>query len=427
MDPKFFRQFGALNSESLRSVNEVIVLNLIRERQPISRTELAGISGLKESTISSITKTLSEEELIYEANLGNSSGGRKPRMLRILGTRSLAIGVHVAIPQTTVALSNFSGEILIKTRFETNATPSRFLTQLIEELHSILRSAAAFGTRIDGVGFSLPGLLDRTAGKIVYASNLEWKNVDIGSAIRREFELDLLFEDNVRATGLAEIWFGDAGNIDEHHWINLIVDEGIGTAIVIDGQLYGGATFGAGQFGHVSLIPTGPVCHCGNRGCWEVYASNLATVRRYLSYSKTAETPLPSVSDIVRLAHQGNSAALRAITTTAGYLGMGIAMLVNAFNPGLILLDGEIGLAWPLIEAEIWRAIRARALATNYEHLRMRTSTLTEDPSLLGAISLVLCRRFMLPTRNVAEGALDIPTFSSHQAVVAPPPVADLE
>jgi predicted NBD/HSP70 family sugar kinase len=255
--------------------------------------------------------------------------------------------------------------------------------------------------KVEGIGFSLPGLLDRAQGKIIYSANLDWRDVDIGAVLRQRFGYDLVFEDNVRSVGLAEIWFGSLGALSQRHLINLVVNEGLGTAVIIGGHLYRGSTFGAGQFGHVSVDPNGAVCRCGNRGCWELYAADTATVNRYLAYAgmPNAANP-PTVAELAERASQGDSAARRAIRETGEYLGAGIAILVNALNPEMIVVDGQIGLAWDLVEPEIWRVVRERALAPNFSSLRLKPSSMHENPCLIGAVSLVLCRRFAVARRG---------------------------
>ncbi|MCX6622479.1 MAG: ROK family protein, partial [Acidobacteria bacterium] len=251
-------QFSGLNSESLRSVNELIVLNLIRHRQGISRADIARSTGLKESTISSISRTLLEEGLLYEAEIMDSSGGRRPQNLRINGNRCSCLAIDLGVRETTIAVSNFTGELLHTVSFPTDSDPDRYLRQLASELESVLGKHVPPGIPVEGCGISVPGLLDRASGRILYSANLEWRDVAIGDAVRRVFPGNVLFEDNVRSAGLAETWFGSFEEVDHRHLISLVVNEGIGAAIIIGGHLYRGSTFGAGQFGHVSLNPEGP-------------------------------------------------------------------------------------------------------------------------------------------------------------------------
>jgi predicted NBD/HSP70 family sugar kinase len=389
--------FGVLDNESLRSVNETIVLNVIREKQPISRADLARITRLKESTISSIAKRLIGEGLIYEASLGDSSGGRPPRMLRINGNRSAAIGVHIAPHESLIATSDFSGKILRQRTIKTDRDPERFLPRLAGEIERALHSDLPTGIRCEGIGVSMPGLMDRSQGKIIYSSNLDWREVEVGAHLRRRFDHDLVFEDNVRCAGLAEIWFGSLTPSAPSHMINLLIDEGLGTAIIIGGHLYRGATLGAGQFGHVSIDPSGPRCRCGNLGCWESYASNTATLNRYLQAKAQSAAISITFSELITRAREGDRDAAAALQQTGEYLGIGIALLVNGLNPEMIIVSGEISHAWDLIEADVWRNLRIRALAGNLNSMKLLPSGIEGNPSVVGAISLVICRRFALP------------------------------
>src|ERR1035437_2605056 len=411
--------FGALDNESLRSVNESIVLNLIRERQPISRVDLARLTHLKQSTISSIINSLLGEHLVYEADLGDSSGGRKPRMLRINGNRSVAIGIHVGVRNTEIALGNFNGEILASCAIRTGKDPCQLLPRLPERIDGLLRQHDIPAGRMDGIGVSLPGLLDRSVGKIIYSANLGWRNIEVGAYLRQYCDCDFVFEDDVPSAALAEIWLGALATLRQYHIRNVTVNEGVGTAIIIGGPLYRGASLGAGQFGHVSLFPGGPVCDCGNRGCWELYASNTATVDRYLRYSSNGQhIARPTVAELADRVADGDEAAIRAIRKAGHYLGMGLAILVNALDPEMIVIHGEINRAWNVIEHEIWDVIRARALARNYSSLRLEPSSLKANPSLMGAISLVICRRFAVPHRP--KGREIAPMAAGHINLVDP-------
>jgi predicted NBD/HSP70 family sugar kinase len=394
-------QFSGLNSESLRSVNELIVLNLIRRRQGISRAGIARSTGLKESTISSIARTLLDEGLIYEAETVDSSGGRRPQNLRINSNRCACLGIDVGVQETTLAVSNFTGELLHTISFPTNPAPDRFLEQLNSQLDSLLRLHIPPELPVEGCGVSVPGLLDRATGRILYSANLEWRDVPVGDTVRRLVPGDVLTEDNVRATGLAEIWFGSFEDPGHRHLVSLVVNEGIGAAIIIGGQLYRGSSLGAGQVGHVSLHPEGPLCRCGNRGCWEAYASDRATLARY-----QGPDPAPvTMRELVDRALAGEAASLQALDETAGYLGMGLALLVNSLNPEAIILDGEISRAWAQIEPRVLGELNARALAPNLAQLKVRPTAIAGNTSLMGALSLVISRRFVLARNGRASGA----------------------
>ncbi len=390
---------AALDNQDLRWANESVVLNLIRERQPISRADLARLTQLQESTICSIVKALIEEDLVCEAALGDSSGGRRPTMLRIRADRSMVIGVDLGYPETTIGVSRFNGELVYKRKFRIRQDPLHGQIQLADEIRRVLKSRVPPEVRVEGIGISVPGVIEPREGRIIYSSVLDWHDVALGDALRQRLDHELIFEESVRAAGIAEIWFGSLGTLKEYHVVNVLVKQGLGAALIVGGHLYRGANLGAGQFGHVSLDPNGPPCGCGNRGCWERYVCDSVTVERYLLSvgGRQAGRP-PTVAELAAKASEGDQAAAEALRETARYLGMGLAILVNGLNPEVILIDGEISQAWDLIEPALRQALEPRCLSTNLKSLQLRPSPL-QNPCLMGAISLVLWRRFNLPRR----------------------------
>jgi len=386
-----FNEFGGLNSGILRTVNEALVLNLVRERQPISRVAIARTTGLKESTISSIVKDLLEQNIIVETEFGDSGGGRRPLMLDLNRDRSRTIGVDLGCHRTIIGVSNFSGEVIGQVTIPTDPVPAAFLEQLANAIKRAIEEFVPAGMAIEGIGFGMPGLIDREEGRIVYAANLDWHNVAVGAYMRQHFRFDLLFEDNVRCAGLAAVWFGSLNDLKHGSAIVLVVDEGIGCALIIDGHLYRGATLGAGQAGHISIDREGTPCRCGNKGCWETLASNDATLARY---NRESGTDLSSFAGLTERLHAGDPVAAKVVKQTGQYLGEGIAVLANLLNPELLILDGPLTEAWEHIEPEIQAVLKRRALKENHESLILRPSPIRQNTTLSGAISLALCRNF---------------------------------
>jgi predicted NBD/HSP70 family sugar kinase len=338
-----FNEFGGLNSGILRTVNEALVLNLVRERQPTSRVAIARTTGLKESTISSIVRELLEQSLIVETDFGDSGGGRRPLMLDLNRDRSRTIGVDLGCRRTIIGVSDFSGELVGQISIPTDPAPTVFLEQLADAIERAIKEFVPVGMPIEGIGFGMPGLMDRGEGRIVYAANLDWHNVAVGAYMRKRFSYDLLFEDNVRCAGLAAVWFGSLNDLKHGSAIVLVVDEGIGCALIIDGHLYRGATLGAGQAGHISIDRDGTICRCGNRGCWETMACNDATLARY---NHETESDVSSFAQLIERLHAGDAAAAKVIRQTGRYLGDGIAVLANLLNPELLILDGPLTESW---------------------------------------------------------------------------------
>jgi predicted NBD/HSP70 family sugar kinase len=396
-----------VDNHDVRSTNEGVVLNLIRERQPISRADLARATQLRESTISSIVKALIDDGLVCEAALGDSSGGRRPTMLRIRADRSVVVGVDVDYPETTIGVSGFDGKLLYTRKFRIRQDPFKGQIQLADEVRSILKAKIAPGVRVEGIGVCFPGLIDPHDGRIIYSSVLNWRGVSLRDVLGYRLGHELLFEESVRAAGVAELWFGSLGALLQHHIVNVLVKQSLGVALIVGGHLYRGAGLAAGQFGHVSIDPDGPQCPCGNRGCWERYVCDSATVERYIASAGVRHSgDAVSVVDLVRKASDGDERAAAALRETAKYLGVGLATLVNGLNPEIILIDGEISQAWELIEPELRAELRTRCLAANLESLQLRPSSLRDsNPCVMGAIALVLWRCFNVRGRPAAAAA----------------------
>ncbi|MDX2032181.1 MAG: ROK family transcriptional regulator [Blastocatellia bacterium] len=394
--------------QALRDMNEVLVLNVVRERQPVSRVDVAGLTGLEGSTVSKIVARLIENEFVYEEGVGLASpnGGRKKRFLHLNPEKAYAIGVDLGIHQSTAALSDFSGRILSSVVLSHDREPGRIAEALAGGIRKMVQ-ACPRQDRIKGVGMSLIGLVDANEGRVLAAEGLNWDDVPLGAMLRQELnlELPLYFENGARLAALAEIWFGRHISQQSQSLVFLDIGEGVGAGIVIRGQLYHGILNGAGEFGHISMDPNGPPCTCGGRGCLEVFAGDEATVRRYHELKggrgrEEAEGRSTEVriEEIVARCHEGEPEAMEALRRTAGYLGRGLIPVIYSINPEIIVLGGTITRAWEILYPEIRRVLAAQVTRFYSSHVTIIPSTLAEKPSLTGAIALVLARAFTVPS-----------------------------
>jgi len=382
-EPK--RTQGA-SSEVVRDINRRIVLNLIRTRQPISRADLARVSGLQRSTISLIVEQLIQENWVLEGPTGRLPRGRRPTFLRLNDERVI-IGVDIRPVQTTVALADANGKFISQEAMVTPADPQIALRSLID---CILRmKESCHGKMIEGIGISLPGRFDPTSDRLVFAPNLPWRDVDLRNPIVRETGLEVEQENAANACVLAAVWFD---RMEEgRNLVVVTVSEGIGTGILANGQLVRGLNGMAGEFGHVPLDPKGPVCGCGSRGCWEVFASNRAALRYYLEAGSGSRGL--SFPDLLSRAEQGDTRAARALETMAHYLGRGMRMIVAGLAPERIVVVGDLTRSWhrfgSVIEAEVQAQILpggcAPRLVPAYEDGMAR---------LRGTVALVLQKHF---------------------------------
>lgn len=338
------------STEAVRDFNRGIVLNLIRTRQPISRADLARLSGLQRSTISLIVEQLIGECWVVEGPTGRLPRGRRPTFLRLNNDRVI-VGVDIRPTLITVALGDVNGKFTSQEVMATPSDPRVAVRGLIERIERIIRSCS--GKKIEGIGVSVPGRIAYQSHRLVFAPNLDWPEVDIGTPIAKATGLPVEIENAANACVLAAVWFDRVQ--ERRNLVVVTVSEGIGTGVFANGQLVRGLNGMAGEFGHVPLDPNGPICGCGSRGYWEVFASNRAALRYYLESS--SHSGGLSFQDLLSLADQGNPLAIKALETMAHYLGRGMRMIVAGLAPECIIVVGDLTRSWrrfgPVIESEV--------------------------------------------------------------------------
>jgi predicted NBD/HSP70 family sugar kinase len=372
-------------SEVVRDINKRVVLNLIRTRQPLSRADLARLSGLQRSTVSLIVEELVADLWVLEGPTGRLPRGRRPTFLRLNDDRVI-IGIDIRPIQTTVALADVNGRFASQELMPTPADPKAALDKIVVRVQGLIRSCSK--KKVEGIGVSLPGRVERDSGRLVFAPNLKWPECDIRGPLEKATGLDVELANAANACVLAAVWFD---HIESRNLVVVTVSEGIGAGLLVNGQLARGSSGLAGEFGHVPLDPHGPLCGCGSRGCWEVFGSNRAALRYYLESSAQPEGL--TFGDLLNLAEQGDACAVQALETMAHYLGRGMRMIVAGLDPEQILVIGDLTRSWqrmgPIIDAEV----RAQALTGG---VSPRLVPVHEGgmARLRGAIAMVLQKHF---------------------------------
>jgi predicted NBD/HSP70 family sugar kinase len=345
-----FTNTQVASSRTARDINRGVVLNLIRRRQPISRADLARVSGLQRSTVSLITEQLIREKWVVHGPVGRLPRGRRPTFLRLNDRRAILVA-DLRPHQITVGLSDVNGNFLSQETMVVTRDPEVTTERLAERLRRLMEMHSELV--FEGVGISLPGRFSETTQRIVFAPNLGWPEFELKGTVERATGLRVEMENAANACVLAEVWFGSAERV--HNFVVVTISEGVGTGVFANGQLTRGLNGMAGEFGHVSLDPAGPLCSCGGKGCWEVYASNRAALR-YYHESKATSMELSFV-DLLSLAESGDALALKAIEKMARAIGRGMRMIVSGLAPEEIVVVGDLTRTWrrfgPTIEAEV--------------------------------------------------------------------------
>jgi predicted NBD/HSP70 family sugar kinase len=380
----------AAGHDMLRLVNRRILLNILSDRQPISRAEIAKISGLNKATISTITGELLKDSCIIEEGSGRTTpiGGKPPTPLRLNAKRFGLFGVDIRADETILALSDFNNRIVARISFETGSDATTFLNKIGREIRKLRTKHNSF-IEFPGIGVSLPGLVDNHSGKFLLSVVLPWRDVPVVNLLEKATDLPVIIDNSARCSALAEIWHGKAQYAHVRNLLYVSVSTGLACGVVIDGGLYRGGNNTAGQFGHIPIDVNGPDCRCGQRGCWDLFASDKATLKRYADLRANGGKRVSTMRKLLELVEAGDSAATEAIRETARYLGIGITGLINGLDPEVVVIGGEITKVWGVIEPIIVEETKRNLLAPRSHNVPIRPSAFEVRPSLKGALTLI--------------------------------------
>jgi len=380
---------------SVRAVNRSIVLELIRRRQPVSRAELARLTGIFRSSVSDIVDELVADDLVTEERSAPSQPGRVPMSLRLNDSSFRALGLNIRPAYCQIACAGLSGRIQHNLTFETATSPKK-LVQAVGQAVKRLRDELGpkHSNSLRRIGIAIPGHVDVPNGRILWTpTHRELNGFSIAEEIAEHVGMETLIDNDCNAGALSELWLSTEEKKDRSKdfiFLN-VSDFGTGAGAVLNGEIYLGhnAHFAA-EVGHMVVDSSGPLCRCERRGCWERYVSNEATWHRV--HPRTAFT-VKGFVDMLAAAHAGDARALSSFQETAKYLSIGISNIGFAFNPAEVIVAGRITAIWDLIRKEV---------ETEYgsPHLRysIRPARLSADDSLLhGAVCLALRDIFARP------------------------------
>jgi predicted NBD/HSP70 family sugar kinase len=386
-----------------REINRQIAFNLVRTRQPISRADLARLMGTTRGAVTVLVNDLIADGLVFEGAKGEAPRGRKPKFLYLDARRRCVVAIDVRPTRCFLMVTNIVGEALVgMTSFPTDRDPRRLVAKLAGRIRETLDRHPELG-RCDGVGVVVPGMVDRTGTRVLFAPRLGWRDVPFQEPLAAATGLPVVIENAGKACALAQAWSARGEPAAPGGLVFLSVSDGLGVGVVTNGQLLRGQHNAGGEFGHMPLALTGPRCACGVQGCWEAHVSNLATLSRYLGRELDPGRPIPAdmaaltVEDVVSRARQGDAPAVAALRATAHYLGAGLAAVVNAVDPARVYVSGEITSAWDMLEPIVRAALDERTLVPIRGRAELVAIAQQELPRLRGAAALVTAPAFAAP------------------------------
>ncbi len=383
--------------------NSRLILKTIYHDGQVSRADVARVTGLTRTTVSDAVAELMADGLVAEIGLGPSAGGKPPTLLSIVDDARYLIGVDLASSEFRGAGINLQGKI--KHRFSLpiqDRNGAAALTLVYELMDKLI---AAADSPILGIGIGTPGLMDARRGVVRNAVNLDWHDLPLGDLLEERYKLPVYIANDSQVAALAECTFGDSKDVAD--LVVIKVGRGTGAGIVLNGGIYYGDDFGAGEIGHVVVVEDGELCRCGHYGCLETITSSRTIVRRAQDIAKNnprsilhrfVATPEEITTDIVLQAFDAGDEALQPVIAEAGhYLGVAVANLVGALNVRRIVIAGSLARFGQALLQPVRQEVGRRSLAALANETCIEVTNLGQDIVVLGAAALLLAHELGLP------------------------------
>lgn len=388
----------------MKSINKSIVLNKIRSEGPISRAQIAKETNLTPPTVSANVRELIEQGIVKESRLGDSQGGRKPTMLVINSSDFYIIGLDAGPTEVEFGLADLSGTVIHHLRESISLTEeSEFLDVVKKGIHDLLNEIPLMRDKVVGIGVAMHGVVDVATGTSLFAPNLHLRNIPIKEELEKEFGFLVKVENDARAMALGEAWFGSGENVTSMVAVN--VGRGIGSGIIINGELYHGEYDIAGELGHMAIDVHGRRCACGSNGCLQTVASGPAVAERTVESLKEhpdshiwelIEGDLERVSGevVFAAAEAGDPLAIDILRQTGEYLGIGLTNLIHIINPTKVIIGGGVSESGEYVLEPVRRIIQERGLTQQAKQTKVVLTEFGSKATMLGAVALLLVELF---------------------------------
>lgn len=338
-----------MDRRMMRELNQNLLLNLIRIHAPVSRTQLKKLSGLSLGTIVGITGALIEQQLVTETGMAESTGGRKAELLELSPEGGYVVGLDLREHDITGVVMNLHGQVVYA---ETWAAPLRNnATQAVEVIaagvEAFLARAPVPRQKLLGLGCGLSGPVNVQTGTSVDSWILGWHNVELAKPLHERLHMPIFVDNAMNCRASYTKLYGEGQNY--HNFLLVTIGRGLGLAVVIRDMLFRGTQGIGAEFGHIPFDVNGRQCECGNQGCLEAYVSTHGIFNTYqelcaLPFIQAGEVDMTAIDALAQQAQQGDTLAHETFERTGFYLGVGLAILVNLFNPECVILNYDEGL-----------------------------------------------------------------------------------
>ncbi len=377
--------------QQIKEHNKRLVLKTIYHQADISRADIARSTRLTRTTVSDIVGELMGEGLLQESGMGVSLGGKPPILLNLVDGARQLVSIDLSDDEFRGALVNLRGEILERAQVNADCQDDQSSLECVYRLLDQLVGKAS--APLLGIGIGSPGLIDSRNGIVRKAVNLGWKDLPLQALLADRYDLPIYIANDSHIAALAEHTFGRRRN--QPNLVVIKAGPGIGSGIVLGGQIFYGDGFSSGEIGHLSVVEDGMQCRCGNVGCLETVASTRAIINRVKE--NVGQQEGSSLRSILAAYENGNRAVEEIILDAAHYLGISLANLIGILNVQNIVISGYLVEFGDRVLYVIHECVEQRVLSTLAKETTIEFSELGSDNVILGASALVLSEEFGLP------------------------------
>ncbi len=378
------------NAIVIRKWNLSSIFKAIRKQGPISRIELTEITGCSAGTVSNHVRALIRKGFVIETKKGISSGGRKPIQLMVNPNKAYIFSIEIEVDQIRIVMFDLEIKVVLKSIIPIiyKDNYKKTLKQVFFEMDKMIEEKNLELDNLLGIGVAVPGLIDKEKDILEFAPNLGWKNVYISKIFKDKFNLPVILDNEAKAAAIGEREF-IYPKIDNMVFVS--INEGIGCGVILNGELYRGASGNAGEFGHIIIDTNGPACHCGNKGCWETLASESYIVNRYLKLSNSNKEL--TKKKIYQIGKKGDKKIIEIFNEVGGSIGIGLVNIINGLSPELVVIGGGIVEIKDYIYEEIIKILEESALSISYRSVKIKFSKLGSLAATYGMADLIINER----------------------------------
>ncbi|MDD4311624.1 MAG: ROK family transcriptional regulator [Eubacteriales bacterium] len=383
------------DKQLIKEINKASIFQVVHDIGPISRADIAKILKLTSATVSSNMAELIDEGIVKEIGTGVSSGGRKPVLVTISDSSVCFLGVDIHKDGAEAAVVSLTGRILAIAEQPFQHETGNFEHDVLACIRAV--RGMVQGVEVKSIGIGMHGIVDTTKSISVFAPAMALRNFDLKTFIEREEHLPVYIDNDANAMALGESWFGQAKQVKNYVFLN--VGRGIGSGIVLNGEVFRGSRYAAGEIGHIRVVDNGIQCVCGKYGCLDTVATEYTVIRDTISAIHTGikseaarlvsgNLGAINIDTILKAAASGDDCVLDILNKTGRYIGVALSYMINILNPEMIILGGSMSRLGEYMMDSLQEAAISLSMKECSDGVKIVLSTLRGNAGVVGAATL---------------------------------------